>query len=358
MPGEKKILKFILVGDSGVGKTQILNRFIQKTFSNQHKITIGADFMFKQISIGENEYSLQCWDTGGGNLGEKGQNMPFQALGNRLLINSHAIAIVLDGTKSSKEQTEAMTRYFEHVKNQGVPIYFIVNKTDSPDFNMGTFQSVLINWQNSTERQNIPVLFCSAKDGKSVDDAFFRMAEGYDAKIRAEEDTEEGEEGNSVYLPTAYIPSKNRSLWQDFKDFCSDNPIWVGVNQFLIPALIIFLIIAAFPVGAIFALGPLSALAVVGIIGGAALLLWNVGYPISKALYDSAGEPPSTRPDNPTRLRNSRTSNAAVVNPNDFSYKAVYEEHNEVKTESAPPAESNTGQPPATNPKLGSREET
>lgn len=70
------------------------------------------------------------------------------------------------------------------------------------------------------------------------------------------------------------------------------------------------------------------------------------------------GDPPSTRPDNSTKAGNSRTSNTAVVKTNDFSYKAVYEKPNEVKTGSAPPAASNTGQPPAPNPKLGSGEKT
>ena len=65
-------------------------------------------------------------------------------------------------------------------------------------------------------------------------------------------------------------------------------------------ALITLLIVAASPVGGVFALGTLSGLAVVGIIGGGALLLWNVGYAIVNAFRSGGGEPLSTVPDSST----------------------------------------------------------
>jgi Ras-related protein Rab-7A len=40
----------IILGDSGVGKTSLMNQYVNKKFSNQYKATIGADFLTKEVS--------------------------------------------------------------------------------------------------------------------------------------------------------------------------------------------------------------------------------------------------------------------------------------------------------------------
>lgn len=49
MSGNRKkvLLKIIILGDSGVGKTSLMNQYCNKRFSNQYKATIGADFLTK-----------------------------------------------------------------------------------------------------------------------------------------------------------------------------------------------------------------------------------------------------------------------------------------------------------------------
>ena len=63
-PNKKVLLKMILIGDSGVGKSSLMNQFIEKTFTAQYKATIGADFLTKEVSINGTETTLQIWDTG------------------------------------------------------------------------------------------------------------------------------------------------------------------------------------------------------------------------------------------------------------------------------------------------------
>ena len=46
-----RIIKLILIGDSGVGKTNILTRFATNTFSLESKTTIGVEFQFKTLEI-------------------------------------------------------------------------------------------------------------------------------------------------------------------------------------------------------------------------------------------------------------------------------------------------------------------
>lgn len=58
-PGKKVLLKVIILGDSGVGKTSLMNQFVNKKFSNQYKATIGADFLTKEITVDDRNITMQ-----------------------------------------------------------------------------------------------------------------------------------------------------------------------------------------------------------------------------------------------------------------------------------------------------------
>ncbi|VDN55516.1 unnamed protein product [Dracunculus medinensis] len=62
---KKALLKVIILGDSGVGKTSLMNQYVNKRFSNQYKATIGADFLTKDVMIGDRMVTMQIWDTAG-----------------------------------------------------------------------------------------------------------------------------------------------------------------------------------------------------------------------------------------------------------------------------------------------------
>lgn len=56
---KKIFLKLVILGDSGVGKTSLMNQYVHKRFSTQYKATIGADFLTKDITIGDYQVTLQ-----------------------------------------------------------------------------------------------------------------------------------------------------------------------------------------------------------------------------------------------------------------------------------------------------------
>lgn len=69
-PGKKKdnsdyTVKIVIVGDSGVGKTNILFRFCDNEFKTTYVATIGVDFKNKIIQVGDAKIRLQIWDTAG-----------------------------------------------------------------------------------------------------------------------------------------------------------------------------------------------------------------------------------------------------------------------------------------------------
>ena len=64
----KDLLKIIILGDSNVGKTSLMNRYHSGKYTGQYKATIGADFLSKEITHPEDpsrQVSLQIWDTAG-----------------------------------------------------------------------------------------------------------------------------------------------------------------------------------------------------------------------------------------------------------------------------------------------------
>lgn len=57
--------KVIIIGDSGVGKTNLITRFCENSFKDSYVTTIGVDFKIKTLSVGDRRYKLQIWDTAG-----------------------------------------------------------------------------------------------------------------------------------------------------------------------------------------------------------------------------------------------------------------------------------------------------
>jgi small GTP-binding protein len=57
--------KVIIIGDSGVGKTNLITRFCENTFKDSYVATIGVDFKIKSMVVADRKFKLQIWDTAG-----------------------------------------------------------------------------------------------------------------------------------------------------------------------------------------------------------------------------------------------------------------------------------------------------
>jgi small GTP-binding protein len=58
-------LKYLVVGDSGVGKTSLLMRYCEDSFQSDYLSTIGVDFKIKRIEHNSKPITLNIWDTAG-----------------------------------------------------------------------------------------------------------------------------------------------------------------------------------------------------------------------------------------------------------------------------------------------------
>eukprot|EP00983_Pelagomonas_calceolata_P058890 1145675-Pelagomonas_calceolata.AAC.5 len=74
MPGQRRnrrLLKVIILGDSGVGKasapgTSLMNQYVQRKFTKEYKATIGADFLTKEIEVDDKTVTMQVSGAGQG----------------------------------------------------------------------------------------------------------------------------------------------------------------------------------------------------------------------------------------------------------------------------------------------------
>ncbi|XP_020804747.1 ras-related protein Rab-9B [Drosophila serrata] len=64
-PQKSKLLKVVILGDGGVGKSALLTRFVSNRYEENNFHTIGVEFMNKDIVVDGERYTLQIWDTAG-----------------------------------------------------------------------------------------------------------------------------------------------------------------------------------------------------------------------------------------------------------------------------------------------------
>eukprot|EP01089_Gocevia_fonbrunei_P016963 TRINITY_DN5389_c0_g1_i1.p1 TRINITY_DN5389_c0_g1~~TRINITY_DN5389_c0_g1_i1.p1 ORF type:complete len:230 (-),score=43.62 TRINITY_DN5389_c0_g1_i1:22-711(-) len=128
---EKKVglFKVAVLGDSGVGKTALLHRYVKAQFIEGYKTTIGADFMTKDVLVDNKLFvTLQLWDTAG--------QERYQALGGPYYRGADGCILVFDLTRPQtfnhlnkwKDEFILQTRC-AHTKFS-VPFLVIGNKSD------------------------------------------------------------------------------------------------------------------------------------------------------------------------------------------------------------------------------------
>ena len=162
------IFKIILIGSSGVGKSSILQRYIQKTFNDSYASTIGVDFFMKSINIGEKTIKLQLWDTAG--------TEKFRSITTGYYRGADAAFVVFD--LSSKTSFKSVSEWIENYYKYKNPdseknVVLIGNKVDLVDKREVTQEEA----ENYVKDNNIFYFETSAKEGKNIEECFNFMAE-------------------------------------------------------------------------------------------------------------------------------------------------------------------------------------
>ena len=117
------LMKIIIVGDSGVGKTNLLERYIKNEFRESNRNTVGVDFMAKKMRINNQSVKIQFWDTAG--------QEKYKSISSAYYKSTQGVILVYDVTsrKSFLNIGKWLQDIKEHTDND--ILYLLVgNKTD------------------------------------------------------------------------------------------------------------------------------------------------------------------------------------------------------------------------------------
>ena len=158
------IFKILLIGDSGVGKTNILLRYVKNEFKEELKSTVGAEFSTKLIALPSNTVKIQIWDTAG--------QERFRSITSTYYKGAKGALVVFDLTKeSSLNNTAKWLTDFKAKSDENSMCILVGNKSDLNEERVVTKETA----QKKAEELGLPYFETSAKNGEFVEDAFLAL---------------------------------------------------------------------------------------------------------------------------------------------------------------------------------------
>ena len=167
-------LKIILVGDSSVGKTTLVNRYMGYEFNENYSCTINADFKIKSLSITPNiGAELTIWDTCG--------QERFKSLTRQYFKDAHGVILVYDvGDLNSFNNISSWLKEIKTCSNLNPDIALVANKID--------LENRKVSKETGTkfaEKNGLIYIETSSKEGINIDTPFEKLAKSLVEKIQS-----------------------------------------------------------------------------------------------------------------------------------------------------------------------------
>ena len=166
------LFKFIIVGNSGVGKSSSLLQFTDKRFTIEHDITIGVEFGSRILEIDDKIIKIQIWDTAGQEY--------FRSITRSYYRSSVGVILVYDITK--RDTFNHLVSWLEEIKQSAplnISIILVGNKSDLGYKRQVTFEE----GKKFADDHGVQFLETSAKKGIHIDEAFITLARNIIQKI-------------------------------------------------------------------------------------------------------------------------------------------------------------------------------
>jgi len=157
--------KLVFLGDQGVGKTCIINRFVYDSFDKNYQATIGIDFLSKTMYLEDRTVRLQLWDTAG--------QERFRSLIPSYIRDSSVAVVVYDTT--SRASFLNSSKWIDDIRSErgdDVVIMLVGNKTDLADRRQVSVEE----GEAKASEEKILFIETSAKVGFNVKQLFRRLA--------------------------------------------------------------------------------------------------------------------------------------------------------------------------------------
>ena len=166
------LLKYIIIGDAAVGKSNLLLRYAHGQFKPEYQLTIGVEFGAKNIQIKNKVFRIQIWDTAG--------QENFRSITRAYYKNSVCALVVYD--ISSRDSFNNVSTWIEDCKNQSPKTIFMVlvgNKSDLADRRQVNTEE----GQELADKYGMQFYETSAKTGENVEKIFLSSADEIARKI-------------------------------------------------------------------------------------------------------------------------------------------------------------------------------
>eukprot|EP01055_Gregarina_sp_Pseudo9_P000393 Gregarina_sp_Pseudo_9__392@NODE_1257_length_1737_cov_23_869258_g1182_i0_p2_GENE_NODE_1257_length_1737_cov_23_869258_g1182_i0NODE_1257_length_1737_cov_23_869258_g1182_i0_p2_ORF_typecomplete_len211_score20_80Ras/PF00071_22/5_4e67Roc/PF08477_13/9e26Roc/PF08477_13/3_7e03Arf/PF00025_21/2_5e19GTP_EFTU/PF00009_27/9_5e07FeoB_N/PF02421_18/1_1e06Gtr1_RagA/PF04670_12/2_6e06MMR_HSR1/PF01926_23/2e05ATPase/PF06745_13/0_00048RsgA_GTPase/PF03193_16/2_5RsgA_GTPase/PF03193_16/0_12SRPRB/PF09439_10/0_00028AAA_22/PF len=164
MPPYHYLFKYIIIGDTGVGKSCLLLQFTDKRFRNDHDLTIGVEFGARTVTIDGKQLKLQIWDTAG--------QESFRSITRSYYRGAAGALLVYD--ISRRETFNHLTKWLDEVRqnsNVNMTIVLIGNKCDLDRREVTTEEGA-----EFAQEHGLIFLETSAKTAQNVEEAFLYTA--------------------------------------------------------------------------------------------------------------------------------------------------------------------------------------
>ena len=159
------LFKLLLIGDSGVGKSCLLLRFADDTYTESYISTIGVDFKIRTIQLDGKTIKLQIWDTAG--------QERFRTITSSYYRGAHGIIVVYDVTEmESFNNVKQWLHEIDRYATEGVNKLLVGNKSDL----VAKRQVDTASAKDLADGLSIPFLETSAKNAENVERSFMTMA--------------------------------------------------------------------------------------------------------------------------------------------------------------------------------------
>jgi small GTP-binding protein len=159
--------KVLLLGDSSVGKTCFLKRYIDNTFQDAYLSTIGFDFKFKNVTLKDGKkVKVQLWDTAG--------QERFRTIAKSYYKGAHGIVLIYDVT--SKRTYENIRKWLNQIKEEAsnrISIILVANKIDCE----GEREVSKDEGESLAKTSGLTLFEASAKDSINVNESFQYLIE-------------------------------------------------------------------------------------------------------------------------------------------------------------------------------------
>nr|KAJ0194436.1 hypothetical protein LSAT_V11C800394810 [Lactuca sativa] len=155
------LFKIVLIGDSGVGKSNILSRFTRNEFCLESKSTIGVEFATRTLQVEGKTVKAQIWDTAG--------QERYRAITSAYYRGAVGALLVYDITKA--QSFENVTRWLRELRDHAdsnIVIMLAGNKSDLS--HLRAVQET--NGQKLAEQEGLSFLETSALEAQNVEKAF------------------------------------------------------------------------------------------------------------------------------------------------------------------------------------------